>query len=110
MFPFRDIEIIPKPPSHPITTSLLITGSVACIIAIGFIWNELFSCYLVGAKAPAEYSAGMENHTFAKETQLQKQATPEAIATLKKLARCDNRIVRRNARQRLHQRARSKSP
>ena len=70
-------EIIPKPPSHPITTSLLITGTFACLIGIGFIWNELFSCYLVSDKtAPADYKAGMENHTFAKEQALQKQMNP----------------------------------
>jgi hypothetical protein len=70
-------EIIPKPPSHPITTSLLIVGTFACLLGIGFVWNELFSCYLVGDKtAPADFKAGMENHTFAKEQALGKQMNP----------------------------------
>lgn len=55
-------EIIPKPPSHPITTALLITSFFGTILCIGFVWAELFGSYLLGAKTPVE--PGMENHTW----------------------------------------------
>src|SRR2546423_1029210 len=64
-------EIIPKPPSHPITTSLLITSCAGVVVCIGFAWAELFGGYLLSAKAPVE--AGMENHTATKTKAL---ATP----------------------------------
>jgi len=57
-------EIIPKPPSHPITTSLLIASTIATIVAIGFVWNELFGNYLVTSKTVRE--VGMENHDWMK--------------------------------------------
>ena len=56
-------EIIPKPPSHPITTSLLIVASIATIIAIGFVWSELFGNYLIGDKGPQE--VGMDKHKWS---------------------------------------------
>jgi hypothetical protein len=55
-------EIIPKPPSHPITTALLISSFAGTILCIGFVWAELFGSYLLGAKTPVE--PGMENHTW----------------------------------------------
>jgi hypothetical protein len=54
-------EIIPKPPSHPVTSSLLIASAVAILIAIGFVWSELFGNYLVSPKTVHE--VGMEKHT-----------------------------------------------
>jgi hypothetical protein len=53
-------EIIPKPPSHPITTSLLITSFFGTILCIGFVWAELFGSYMFGAKVALE--PGMNNH------------------------------------------------
>ncbi len=58
-------EIIPKPPSHPITTSLLIISSFATLIAIGFVWNELFGNYLLSPKGPVR-EVGMEAHSYDK--------------------------------------------
>jgi len=55
-------EIIPKPPSHPITTALLISSFFGTILCIGFVWAELFGSYLLGAKNPVE--AGMDKHTY----------------------------------------------
>ena len=55
-------EIIPKPPSHPITTTLLVTSFFGTILCIGFVWAELFGDYLHGAKSPVE--AGMDQHTW----------------------------------------------
>jgi hypothetical protein len=55
-------EIIPKPPSHPITTSLLVTSFFGTILCIGFVWAELFGSYMLGAKTPVE--TGMEKHTW----------------------------------------------
>ena len=55
-------EIIPKPPSHPITTALLVASFAGTILCIGFVWAELFGSYLLGAKTPAE--PGMEQHTW----------------------------------------------
>ena len=55
-------EIIPKPPSHPITTSLLITSFFGTILCIGFVWAELFGGYMFGAKVTVE--PGMDKHTW----------------------------------------------
>jgi len=55
-------EIIPKPPSHPITTALLITSFCATILCIGFVWNELFGSYIFGAKIKPE--PGMDKHDW----------------------------------------------
>ncbi|HZU97301.1 MAG TPA: hypothetical protein VFF73_11440 [Planctomycetota bacterium] len=55
-------EIIPKPPSHPITTALLVTNFFGIILCIGFVWAELFGCYMFGAKVRPE--PGMEKHGF----------------------------------------------
>lgn len=58
-------EIIPKPPSHPITTSLLIISFFATLLGIGFVWNELFGNYLLSSKGgPIE--VGMDNHKWEK--------------------------------------------
>jgi len=56
-------EIIPKPPSHPITTTLLFFSFVLTIVGIGFVWNELFGSYLI---PPKLNEAGMENHNWSK--------------------------------------------
>jgi hypothetical protein len=53
-------EIIPKPPSHPITTTLIITACIAVTVTTGFAWAELFGDYMRGAKTPLE--AGMDKH------------------------------------------------
>ena len=58
-------EIIPKPPSHPITTSLLIVSAVATLIAIGFVWSELFGNYLLSSKGPVR-EVDMGNHSVEK--------------------------------------------
>lgn len=39
-------EIISRPPSHPIATTLLFASILGTIVAIAFIWNELFTEYL----------------------------------------------------------------
>ncbi len=36
-------EIIPKPPSHPITTSLLIVSFFGVILCIALVWAGVFS-------------------------------------------------------------------
>ena len=58
-------EIIPKPPSHPITTSLLIVSAIATLIAIGFVWSELFGNYLLSSKGPVA-EVGMDAHKWDK--------------------------------------------
>ncbi len=62
-------EIVPRQPSHPITTTLLICSSVAVLICIIFTWSELFGYYLIGPKA-AQLSGekGMDKHLW-KNTQ-----------------------------------------
>ncbi len=57
-------EIIPKPPSHPITTTLLIVSFVITCVGIGFVWADLFGVYLISPKIK---EAGMEAHDFNKE-------------------------------------------
>ena len=39
-------EIIARPPSHPIASTLIIVSVFATILAIGLTWDELFSEYL----------------------------------------------------------------
>ena len=41
-------EIIARPPSHPIATTLIIVSMLACIFCIGLVWDELFTEYLPG--------------------------------------------------------------
>jgi len=55
-------EIIPKPPSHPITSALLVTSFFGTILCIGFVWAELFGGYMFGAKIKPE--PGMEKHGY----------------------------------------------
>jgi len=50
-------EIIARPPSHPITTTLLGVSIAATIVCIGFSWAELFGCYM-----PTNVEKGMEKH------------------------------------------------
>lgn len=46
-------EIISRPPSHPIATTLLVTSIFGTILAIFFVWQELFGEYLPTA-APGQ--------------------------------------------------------
>jgi hypothetical protein len=39
-------EIIARPPSHPIATTLIVISMIATMICIGLTWDELFSEYL----------------------------------------------------------------
>jgi hypothetical protein len=39
-------EIISRPPSHPIATTLIIISMLATMLCIGLTWDELFSEYL----------------------------------------------------------------
>ena len=39
-------EIIARPPSHPVATTLIIVSMLATIFSIGLVWDELFSEYL----------------------------------------------------------------
>jgi hypothetical protein len=57
-------EIIAKPPSHPITTSLLIVSCIGLILATGFQWNEVFGYYML---SPKVVDASMENHSWKKK-------------------------------------------
>lgn len=50
-------EIIAKPPSHPITTTLLGIGIVGLVLNISIAWVELFGVYM-----PAAVEKGMEKH------------------------------------------------
>jgi hypothetical protein len=59
-------EIIPKPPSHPITSTLLIVSFVITIVGIGFVWADLFGVYLI---SPKINEPGMEKHNFKTEVQ-----------------------------------------
>ena len=43
-------EIIARPPSHPIATTLIIVSMLATILSIGLVWNELFTEYLPSGK------------------------------------------------------------
>jgi hypothetical protein len=70
-------EIIPKPPSHPITTSLLIASFFGTILCIGFVWAELFGSYMMGAKVQLE--AGMEKHSW-KEIKENREGTIDHYA------------------------------
>ncbi len=42
----EDQEIISRPPSHPIATTLIMVSIVGTIAAIAFVWVELFGEYL----------------------------------------------------------------
>jgi hypothetical protein len=56
-------EIIPRPPSSPIGSTLLIVCTLGLILAIGVVWSELFSEYLPGAPPPGvTLSAEMAKH------------------------------------------------
>lgn len=55
-------EIIVKPPSHPVTTTLLGTACVGLLLCIIFAWSELFSSYM-----PSSVVKGMENHKSSVE-------------------------------------------
>ncbi len=55
-------EIIAKPPSHPITTTLLGASCVATLVCIGFAWSELFGSYM-----PAQVEKGMDKHKSSLE-------------------------------------------
>lgn len=41
-----DNEIIPKPPSHPVATGLLLASIIGVSLNITVIWQELFTTYL----------------------------------------------------------------
>jgi hypothetical protein len=53
-------EIISRPASHPIATTLLILSMLATILGIAFVWAELFGEYLPAPKpgeTPGNHSA-----------------------------------------------------
>jgi len=60
-------EIISRPPSHPIATTLLLVSMIGTGLAIFLVWQELFGEYLPtpqpGAKAVLDSKKIAENHT-----------------------------------------------
>lgn len=60
-------EIISRPPSHPIATTLLLVSMIGTGLAIFLVWQELFGEYLPtpqpGAKAVLDSRKIAENHT-----------------------------------------------
>jgi hypothetical protein len=49
-------EIIPRPPSSPIGSTLLIVSTLGMILAIAIVWNELFVEYLPAGPLDPEMS------------------------------------------------------
>lgn len=50
-------EIIARPPSHPVTTALIMIGCVGLVLNIAFAWTELFGVFM-----PIGTEKGMEKH------------------------------------------------
>ncbi|MBI3726342.1 hypothetical protein HY251_20645 [bacterium] len=71
-------EIIPRQPSHPITTTLIIVTCIGVIFCIGFEWAELFGYYLLSPKVTASQK-DMVNHDF-KKTQKRELASIDHYA------------------------------
>lgn len=63
-------EIIPRPPSSPIASTMLIVSTIGLILAIAVVWSELFGEYLPGAPPPGVTpSAEMARHVPLKEAE-----------------------------------------
>jgi hypothetical protein len=57
-------EIVARPPSHPVTTTLLGVSTAGLLFLIGFTWAELFSDYM---PAQVEKYGDMAKHKSAAE-------------------------------------------
>ena len=56
-------EIISRPASHPIATTLLVVSMLGTLLAIGFVWAELFGSYLpAGVKVVSKSRKIAEKH------------------------------------------------
>ena len=58
-------EIISRPPSHPIATTLLIVSLIATMICIGMTSNELFTEYLPSAGPGKKIDKSHNSQTIA---------------------------------------------
>lgn len=62
-------EIIPRPPSSPIGTTLLIVSTLGMILAIAFVWMELFGEYLPAPRPGQQPDPEMRNHVARTEAE-----------------------------------------
>jgi hypothetical protein len=59
-----DQEIISRPPSHPIATTLLVVSMIATGLAIFIVWQELFVEYLP-SQAPGQAASDFPSRAIA---------------------------------------------
>lgn len=55
-------DIIPRPPSSPIGSTMLIVSTLGLILSIGVVWAELFGEYLPTLAPGQQPDAEMKNH------------------------------------------------
>ena len=56
-------DIIPRPPSSPIGSTMLIVSTLGLILSIAIVWTELFGEYLPTLPPGAQPDPEMKNHT-----------------------------------------------
>ena len=61
-------EIIPRPPSSPIGSTMLIVSTIGMILAISMVWSELYGEYLPAGTPPAEMSKHVSRSEAEKKT------------------------------------------
>lgn len=62
-------EIIPRPPSSPIGSTLLIVTTLGLILAIALVWAELFGEYLPSLKPGQQPDPEMVKHVSRTEAE-----------------------------------------
>ncbi len=62
-------EIIPRPPSSPIGSTLLIVTTLGLILAIAIVWAELFGEYLPTVKPGQQPDPEMVKHNARQEAE-----------------------------------------
>lgn len=67
-------ELITRPPSHPLATSLLAASILGTIGAIAFVWVELFGEYMPAPQPGAALTAWEQAHNPVKMAQ-----SPQAV-------------------------------
>ncbi|MCA8924863.1 MAG: hypothetical protein KDD82_23840 [Planctomycetes bacterium] len=55
-------EVLSRPPSHPIASTLLILSCIGTIGCIGFVWAELFNEYMPAKGANSQIEALLQKH------------------------------------------------
>jgi len=75
-------EIIARPPSHPVASTLLIVGCLGLIAAISFVWMELFGQYMPAPGPAHQPDPIMANHQPVRDHYAKDYGTEDTLTSV----------------------------